>query len=336
MNKPIFWMMVGLPGSGKSTSAKIIQRSVPNTVIHSSDDLREELFGNVNDQTKNNELFIELHRRIKADLSAGRNVIYDATNLNKKRRASFLAELKHIGCIKQCILALAPMEICLVRNDRRFERRVPDPVIQRMYKNFQPPYYSEGFDAISIEYNYPIEESFRKYDLNKLFKANSWFMTFDQENEHHALPLGAHCDAAASYISAIITERNRNGADETELKRLGVVGDAAWIHDIGKVATKTRVNAKGESDGQCHYYQHHCAGAYDCFFYLRNHERHCELDSPENNERNLYISNLIYWHMMPYTSWKQSEKARNRDRQLMTQQMYEDVLLLHEADLSAH
>lgn len=336
MNKPVFWMMVGLPGSGKSTIAKIIQRSVPNTAIHSSDELRGELFGNVNDQSKNDQLFIELHRRIKADLAAGRNVIYDATNLNKKRRASFLTELKHINCFKQCVLVLAPLDTCHIRNDNRFERQVLGPVINRMYMNFQPPFYSEGFDAISIEHNYKIEDTFRKYDLEKMFKPNSWFMNFDQENKHHRLTLGAHCDAAASYISAIITERARNGADDEELNRLATLADAAWIHDIGKLNTKTRVNAKGEDDGQCHYYQHHCAGAYDCFFYLRNCEKSCELDSPENKARNLYISNLIYWHMMPYTAWKQSEKAKERDKRLMTEQMYEDVLLLHEADLAAH
>lgn len=332
MNKPIFWMMVGLPGSGKSTIAKTIQRSVPNTVIRSSDELRGELFGNVNDQSKNNELFIELHRRIKADLSAGRNVIYDATNLNKKRRASFLAELKNIDCFKQCVMVMVPYEICLRRNEARFERRVPDDVIKRMYMNFQPPYYSEGFDAISIEFYFDIKDSFEKYDIDKLFRSESWFMTFDQENSHHQLPLGEHCWKASEYFADLIDK----GEDVEERKRLVLVSNAAFIHDVGKPFTKTRLNAKGEDDGECHYYQHHCVGAYDSFFYFRNYEPSNELDSPEQIERMLYCSNLIYYHMMPYTSWKQSKKARERDKRLMTQQMYEDVLLLHEADLAAH
>lgn len=325
-------MMVGLPGSGKSTIAKTIQRSVPNTVIHSSDDLRGELFGNVNDQSKNNELFIELHKRIKNDLSAGRNVIFDATNLNKKRRASFLGELKYIDCFKQCVLVMVPYEICLQRNEARFERRVLDDVIKRMYMKFQPPYYSEGFDAISIEFYFNIKDSFEKYDIDKLFRSESWFMTFDQENSHHQLPLGEHCRKTSEYFEDLIGKEE----DIKERERLVCVFNAALIHDVGKPFTKTRTNAKGEDDGECHYYQHHCVGAYDSFFYFRNSKSSFALDCPAQIEKMLYCSNVIYWHMKPYTSWRQSNKARERDKRIMTEQMYEDVLMLHEADLAAH
>ena len=50
MNKPTLWIMCGLNGSGKSTFATQIFNENPNTVIVSSDAIREELTGNYEDQ----------------------------------------------------------------------------------------------------------------------------------------------------------------------------------------------------------------------------------------------------------------------------------------------
>ena len=75
--KPILSMLVGLPGSGKSTYSK----TQKDFVIHSSDALREELYGDENCQDNNTDLFAILHSRIKTDLIDGKNVIYDATNI---------------------------------------------------------------------------------------------------------------------------------------------------------------------------------------------------------------------------------------------------------------
>jgi len=57
-------MMVGLPASGKSFVAEQLALK-ENATIHSSDSLRKELFGDVNVQDKNGEVFQELHNRIK-------------------------------------------------------------------------------------------------------------------------------------------------------------------------------------------------------------------------------------------------------------------------------
>lgn len=47
MNKPTFTMMVGLPGSGKSTYAKELADRT-NAKLCSSDAIREELTGDIN------------------------------------------------------------------------------------------------------------------------------------------------------------------------------------------------------------------------------------------------------------------------------------------------
>ena len=57
MNKPTMWVLVGLSGSDKSTIATQIANENPNTVIVSSDAIREELTGNYEDQEHNEEVF---------------------------------------------------------------------------------------------------------------------------------------------------------------------------------------------------------------------------------------------------------------------------------------
>ena len=48
------------------------------------------------------------------------------------------------------------------------------------------------------------------------------------------------------------------------------------------------------------------------------------------------VTNMIYYHMHPYLAWKQSEKAKERDKKLLGEKMFNDIMLLHEADLAAH
>ena len=51
---PILYVMVGLPGSGKSHIAEELARE-NNAVVYSMDDIRGELCGNVEDQSRNDE-----------------------------------------------------------------------------------------------------------------------------------------------------------------------------------------------------------------------------------------------------------------------------------------
>ena len=139
-------MLVGLPASGKSTWAKEYSETHPDYIVHSSDKLREEMYGDNYDDADNSKVFEELHRRILEDLKM-HSVIYDATNLVKKRRVHFLKGVpKHV--YKTCIMFLKTYEKCLKDNSKR-ENSVPDEVITRMRKVFSPPMYHEGFNEIT-------------------------------------------------------------------------------------------------------------------------------------------------------------------------------------------
>lgn len=178
---PTFIMLVGLPGSGKSTYAEKIKEE--GVIIHSSDAVRKE-FGDVNDQSKNEEVFRILHKRIKDDLKAGKDVCYDACNISRKRRIAFLKELKMIPCEKICILVAVPYEMCVYQNSKR-DRRVPVEVIWRMYKNFNMPCVQEGFDRVIVHYP---DEKWKEYygDIEKYIRI---LCKLSQDNHHHTLTL---------------------------------------------------------------------------------------------------------------------------------------------------
>lgn len=142
--KQVFYMMVGIPGSGKSTIAGMIK----NAKVHSSDSLRAEMFGSEVEQGRNNELFMELHRRIFSDLHSGNSVVYDATNISSRRRKEFLREVSNLSsAIRVCIFVRTNINECIIRNKRR-NRIVPDGVIRRMSRSLDIPCMSEGWDCI--------------------------------------------------------------------------------------------------------------------------------------------------------------------------------------------
>lgn len=88
---PSLIMMVGIPGSGKSSW--IAKNKPENAIIVSPDDIRRELSGNVSDQTQNAKVWYLVKERTIAALKAGKDVILDATNVASKSRKRFLEGL---------------------------------------------------------------------------------------------------------------------------------------------------------------------------------------------------------------------------------------------------
>lgn len=148
-NKPLFVMMIGLPGSGKSFYARKISEET-GAILYSSDDIREELYGNSNNQNHNKEIFAELQRRLKRSLRDGKSAIYDATNLSPGYRRQFVEQVKKIGCEAVCVFVDTPFEECVARNKKRV-RKVPERVIRRMQEKLVPPNKEkEGWDRVEI------------------------------------------------------------------------------------------------------------------------------------------------------------------------------------------
>ena len=305
----IFYMTIGLPGSGKSTYVERMN----DVIVHSSDNIRQELFGDINNQTHNEEVFRILHKRIIEDLSNGKNVVYDATNINYKRRMEFLKSLNRIHCEKIALLFMTPIHVCIARNMMR-ERKVPENVIMKMYYHFYIPYYYEGWNEIRVISS--IEKEERQY-VNSLMYGATGLLYINQYNPYHSLTIGEHCIKTQNNVRKLM-KVNHSGDFHYMWSALD---EAALLHDIGKVKTMTFVNANGEPTDVAHYYQHYLVGAYDSFFI-------------ESDVGVLERAILIQWHMQPYSFEKQ--KTIDKYKRLWGEQLFNSIMLLHEADKMSH
>lgn len=146
------YMLIGLPGIGKSTWAESIKDE--GTVIVSSDAIRKELFGDESCQRKGSLVFETFYDRTKAVIESGASkIILDATFLNKSARAK---ALKAIGLPRNDINLIAidfycginiNLERALIQNSRR-QRIVPEEAIYRMARSYVQPSMKEGFSEI--------------------------------------------------------------------------------------------------------------------------------------------------------------------------------------------
>lgn len=300
-----FVMLVGIPGSGKSTYA-----SKSSYTVFSSDAIRLELFGDENVQDQNYKVFDTLHKRLLRALKAGHSCIYDATNLSSSKRIGTLDLIESLSkdIKKTCIIFATPIEVCIERDSKR-SKFVGEDVINRMVKNFQCPMLFEGWDDIQILYT---ESAYTIPDL----------ASFDQNTEHHRLTLQEHMIEAAKYIMNYSTDP--------------VMEFTTRWHDIGKYYTKTFYNLKGEKTADAHYYGHDSYGAYLMLTHFDAFANASDLDdSLRTNDIVLRSSALIAYHMHPYLSWKVSERARKRDESRMGD-LYPDIMKIHMADAYAH
>lgn len=305
---PTLYMLIGLPGSGKSFYAKSL-REETGAIIHSSDAIREELLGSEEDQSESPKVFALLHCRVKKDLSDGRDVIYDATNINSKRRRAFLQELIKYNCKKIAIFIATPYEKCLERNNTR-NRKVPEQVIKRMYMSFNVPCIQEGFDEVRVIYPEDMDFAPVSDIIHKYYKMS-------QDNPHHTLGIGEHMHKASEIFLM-------NYLEETSWKINSILYVATLMHDIGKPFTKTFVNSKGEETSIAHYYNHNNVGAYDIFF----------VSIPE--EIKIDVALLIQYHMNYFISWKQSSRVEKRDRTFLGERLSKMLDILHACDAAAH
>ena len=148
-----FIMTVGIAGSGKDhlyTSHYLLQPQYKNLTMVSSDIIRATVFGDINDQAHNKEVFEIMRQQALKLLKQGISVYYNATNLSSKRRINFLKEVSKIPNVKKiCALNVPPFEKVKERNAGR-DRVVPEEVIEKMLRKFQPPHPSEGWDEIEV------------------------------------------------------------------------------------------------------------------------------------------------------------------------------------------
>lgn len=303
-------IIIGIPGSGKSNYAKKYLLT-NNSVYLSSDDIRVELYG-FEDQTHNDIVFETMKKRTLNALKEGKDVIYDATNLNKKRRSGIINEAHKLDAQVDAYLCCTPINIILERNITRAERQLPWDKLVKMIQSIEPPMYYEGFDNI-----YLIDGGMYNdvYDYNFLIKKCSGY---NQNNPHHYETLEEHIKA--------VTKKAENLGETLKLRNdAEILRQAAKRHDFGKLYTKSFNDKKGHYV----YYGHDKVSTYLYLCHIRKQNLIDELDRVRLCDSHYQTAALILNHM----EWYRREDMTPIKELFNDDDLYYMLELLHEADL---
>lgn len=231
---PRFKMLIGLPGSGKSTFARNLVKS--QDWVHLSSDAIARSYSACGESIDYQKVFAEMYRQTAAALSSGKNVIYDATNLTAKRRKSFLNRIKPHQAEAEALVFLTPYSILKERNQKRLDsERVPEFVLERYIRSFQFPKLDEPFDKVTVISN-PSLAADRVISINEIRQTFSKpeisyqeildFYQMFQETK----PL-LDFESITKQIYQVFTETRKEISDPEEFELLSWV---ALLHSIGK------------------------------------------------------------------------------------------------------
>jgi predicted kinase len=152
MNKPTLFLMIGYPGAGKTTVAKIIAK-LTGAVHLWADKQRREMFINPDhSHTENVQLYSELNNKTQQLLKSGKSVVFD-TNFNfykdrvklKKIADKYGADCKVIWLdTNREVSKQRATDVLAHQKENRVLGSMPVNDFNRMSNNLQPPRPSES------------------------------------------------------------------------------------------------------------------------------------------------------------------------------------------------
>jgi len=216
-------------------------------------------------------------------------------------------------------------DLC-VYNDEKRDNKVGENVILKMHKNMQIPVKNEGWDdVVFVNENSSMSSVKTTLEL-LLLKSGSYkeimeelAQTFPefrniydlpQDSRYHSLSVSRHTYHVYTFI------HNKT----SDLKLLW----AALLHDTGKGLCKSFVNHKGETTRHANFIGHEFSSSQIASYYLNKlgYDDHFTKD----------VSALCQFHMYPM---KAGDKKLKEIKRLLGDNLFDDLMLLHEADLQA-
>jgi len=146
LNVPRLIVLIGPPGSGKTTWA----RTHGHGAVHvSQDDLIDAITPHGFEHIYR-PMYAEAEDAVaRAALKAGHTVIVDRTNRTRAHRERWLQISREAACPAIAVVMTASKEICLARNAARQDHRlVSEERMERMFAAMEPVQPGEGFLAI--------------------------------------------------------------------------------------------------------------------------------------------------------------------------------------------
>lgn len=144
------YILVGAPGSGKSTWGNQFVTDNPTVVRLCPDEFRAKFGWGEGDQSVSPQAFAATRSGMMDALTMGKDVLIDATSMNRKARKDFLDIAKKHNAKKVAVVFEATRETLIERNKKRGEeggRVVPTDVIDRMLGKYEVPTHAD-FDEI--------------------------------------------------------------------------------------------------------------------------------------------------------------------------------------------
>jgi predicted kinase len=159
VKQPTLYLMMGLPGAGKTTAAKVIE-SLTGAIRLSSDEQRLKLWPEpAFSEEEHQKLYDYLDKKTELLLKEGKSVIYDA-NLNRKihRQQKYdIVQRTDARCV-----------LCLIKTDEQlaYQRAVieADGQETRVFGNLDAPV----FNRLKDEIEWPHGESYVELDGTKI------------------------------------------------------------------------------------------------------------------------------------------------------------------------
>lgn len=159
LKRPTFIMMIGVPGSGKSTFVNALLEAIkPEEMGVASTDFGIEAYAKANGITYSEAFkeanFKKINSEMKASIDrwvkAKQSFLWDQTNVIRSARGKKLRMIP-ADFFKVAVSMEVPEKVLFERLDKRAAdtgKHIDRAVVGRFFKQYETPLKSEGFDAI--------------------------------------------------------------------------------------------------------------------------------------------------------------------------------------------
>ena len=192
-SEPDVILPIGTSGSGKSTFIKSLPQE--NLVVIEPDAMRVEFTGDINDKSKDKEIYEEAAKRAVAAIKQGKQVVFDTTNLTKDKRLPFIEAIKKeipTANVQYKLMDLNPelakqrIKAQIARGENR--ANVPDSTIDRhaeSYKQMLEDIKSESISNFEVtpQQKQQALEAYSQY-LNTIFSSSTTREIYQHSSSH--------------------------------------------------------------------------------------------------------------------------------------------------------
>ncbi len=238
-------LMVGIPGSGKSTVADGIEKQ-GGYIRLSYDAIRLALYGDASDHGGEGEVGKKFREELRAALTSGKSVLVDNTNFLTDMRTHIIDIARQCGVSDVHLVVMkVPLPLCLERNRAR-SRVVPTRQVRQMHwllaeKNWPsgkegrmtilrpgpaPHTYSVGGFAAAYAGGKPKHTQPRKETAMKTNDQRGYVAFGDA-----ARKIGIQSQYASRYVRGDGDHANC-GSDPALGRQLRFIGDPADYHEL--------------------------------------------------------------------------------------------------------